>query len=281
MKRRSPMKVEQEPTSGEKIEILVLTASDTNQKYLTCVPWFIEFWESMNNAHSSVVFKPLVLVISDSLPEELKKFEQNCKVITTQLPSTFVAQNIRSLYAGLADSDYVVTSDIDMLPLNNKVILAGLNKVIESKGTNSFAVLRDVLPQGQYAICYSLASPKTWREVFNLHSESDVMTKLSQQFSSINSMDYEGQHGGYGWFSDQEFLYETVQSASESSQISLIKLTDDETGHRRLDRVYHRGPLKWLALFFVRKGRYTDYHVHHPINNNIKYLNALLKRIRN
>jgi hypothetical protein len=55
-----------------------------------------------------------------------------------------------------------------------------------------------------------------------------------------------------------------------------VKHGDDETGHRRLDRSVHRGLLKWLVVPWIKRDRYSDYHVHYPVAKNVKYLTYLL-----
>lgn len=251
-----------------------------NPKYLECVPWYIDFWLSQTSRIDGVIFQPLVLIVAEELPESLKPYSEYCELIHSTLPGAFVSQNIRTLYAGLVDSDLVVTSDVDMLTMNSKLVDTALSKW-PSNCLNLFAVLRDVLPEGQYPICYSIASPKIWSELFDVYTLHDVNRTLKILFEKLNSSEYQGSHGGYGWFIDQEFLYETVTKAQSSGQITLMKLNDSQTGHKRLDRAFHRGIIKWLAIPLIINEHYSDYHVHHPVERNIRYLSALLKLKKN
>ena len=58
----------------------------------------------------------------------------------------------------------------------------------------------------------------------------------------------------------------------QSKELKVIKLKDFETGFRRLDRIHHNRIKKWLSLFLVLKGDFTDYHLHLPVNKNKTYL---------
>lgn len=257
------------------MEINVLTASDLSPKYLECVPWYIDFWLSQESQIPGVVFRPTVLVIADELPEMLRNYSEYCVLFSTDLPTAFVAQNVRTLYCALVDSDLVMTSDVDMLTMNSKLIDTALKKWGD-KGSTTFAVLRDVLPAGQFAICYSVAEPLTWSEVFQIRSIQDVRKRLNQLFEKLNSQEYQGSHGGYGWFLDQEYLYEQVFNSETNGTLNLLKFSDAETGHRRLDRVFHRGPLKWIVIPLIIQHHYSDYHVHHPVGKYSRYLSILL-----
>lgn len=272
------MKSQDINTNGmsKQLEITVLTASDLSPKYLDCVPWYIDFWLSQESQIPGVSFRPAVLVIADELPELLKNYSEYCTLINTELPTAFVSQNIRTLYSALVDSDLVMTSDVDMLTMNSKLIDAALGKWADSK-IPTFAILRDVLPAGQFAICYSVAAPLTWSNVFQIRSIEDVHIRLNELFEKLNSDEYLGSHGGYGWFIDQEYLFEQVSNSEQNGNLNLLRFKDNETGHRRLDRVFHRGPLKWIVIPMIIQNRYSDYHVHHPVGKYSKYLSALLK----
>jgi hypothetical protein len=261
---------------GTLTEVTILSSSDVNPKYLDCVPWFIDFWLNQKSEIPGVTFRPLVLIVADALPPSLEKYSSHCQLVEVDLPGPFVSQNIRTLFASLVDSDIVATSDIDMLPMNSLLFDVAVSDIVDG-GASTFVVLRDVLPAGQYAICYSVAAPSAWGSVFGLKSVSDVRSTLAELFESFESPDrYLGAHGGYGWFIDQEYLFEKVNQAADAGRINLTKHKDEETGHVRLDRMVHRGPLKWLAIPAIKKERYSDYHVHYPIAKNTRYLSRLL-----
>lgn len=261
------------------LSVTIVTASDLNPKYLQCVPFFIRFWLTQQSEVRGVKFVPKVILVASELPEELSDFADYCELFESTLPSSFVAQNVRSLIAGFQDSDLVATSDIDMFPLTTRVFDFGL-RTLSSPKANEFVVLRDVLPHGQYPICYSLAAPATWAKVFEMSDKNQIHHRLKQIFSeSVDAEIFDGAHGGHAWFTDQEFLFTKVKNSASQSGLRIIPVLDDESGHRRLDRYYHRGFIKWMLLPLVNRGYFSDYHVHHPVKKNYLYIEQVLRRV--
>jgi len=252
------------------LSLEIITATNLNAKYLTCVPSFIDFWKLID-AESSFAFTPRVVVIAEEYPSALVGFEEYCQVVSPGRNHTaLVAQLARLVYAADSDKDLVMTSDIDMLPLSSHVTDFALHEML--KRTTDLAIVRDVLGIGQFPVCYTIASPEKWTDIVMSTGASHVdrITEIAAEFVKA----YEGSHGGPGWFTDQEFLWDRV-NALENSGASVLRLADDQTGHLRLDRVLHRFPLNWLLLPFVRYGIFSDYHVHHPISRNHRFISAL------
>lgn len=259
-----------------KVSIEVITATNLTEKYLSCVPGFIEFWsEIAKNSNYEIRIK--IVVIAKSLPDSLKPFQKYCEIYDSQLPSAFVAQNIRCPISAFSICDLVLTTDIDMFPLNIRPFARAIS---QSNTFDDFIIVRDVLDPGQYPICYNIASPKTWGEAFEIKAKSELNRLLQEIYAnSLNSDGYDSSHGGRGWFTDQENLYKRVEELSKKGFV-ITKLTDKKTGHRRLDRSYHRGIFAWLALPLVALGFFSDYHVHHPINKNKEYVNLVLQALK-
>lgn len=265
------------------MDVAIVSATDLNPKYLACAPWFIQFWLAQKSSIPGVKYVPRVIVVAESLPDVLYPFSEFCELYNSKLPGSFVAQNIRTMFAGLVREDLAITSDIDMLPLNTKIFdtaISKLNDSMQCYEPPTFTVIRDVLPAGQFAICYSVASPRAWRDVMNIDSKSDMSAVLDDLFrEKVDREEFISEHGGHGWFVDQEILYGNVQKAVAAKKVVLTRMSDEETGHKRLDRIYHRGIIKWLVLPLVQRSYYTDYHVHFPVQRNRKYLGGLLRRI--
>jgi hypothetical protein len=255
----------------------VIASSNLNKKYLDCVPSFIEFWCSQPE-DLDLRIKPKVVIIGDEMPRLDEKYHPYCLLVNPgTLPSAFVAQTIRLTEARKSSADWVMTSDIDMLPLD----LALVNEAVTrpNSNLNAFIVARDVLDSNQYPICYNIAAPSTWAKLMTTqNAEFWDPEKILTSYGGDNN--YDGQHGGVGWTIDQEFLFSVIEKVS--STINVIKMKDSENHHRRLDRATHFFPLNWLVLPLVLIGFYTDYHVHHPIEKQKRYLSALqhIRRIR-
>lgn len=259
------------PPPEDHISVEVVTAANLNPKYLDCVPFFIDFWKLMNNS-SGIRFRPRVAIIADEIPEGLVEYSENLVLVSPQgFNSAFVSQIIRIYLAGVSRAHYAITSDVDMLPLNPRMFEFGIRNITQA---DDFIVLRDVLPAGEFPICYNLASVETWNQLFINQKNSGphgFLNEVNRSYNSDNS--YSGIHGGIGWSIDQKFLYEKIINSGYT--INLIKFTDQQTGHRRLDRIHHRFPLNWLLLPFVMLGKFSDYHIHHPIQKYLLFVRAL------
>lgn len=184
--------------------------------------------------------------------------------LTTSLPTPFVSQVIRLIVPQFVDAEIVVTSDVDMLVLSPTLLDFSAGLIIS--GQTDFVVARDVLPSGQYPICYCLASPSTWERVMGPTNATTVGSVLHEIFRErVEDSDYDGSRGGSGWFADQETIYARLAQAREAGvRVSLLQ--DSFTGHQRLDRLnLRRFPSRVIALKGVLAGFYTDFHLEVPI----------------
>jgi hypothetical protein len=266
--------IEQRETSV----VEVLSASDLNPKYLDCVEFFINAWLRIPTVNH-VMFRPKVLIVAKSIPESLSGYSEFLQLLDPEdMPTAFVAQTSRIIETRNSKADYAMTSDIDMLPLN----VSFESRIIDSREVNqdSFFILRDVLESGQFPICYNLAKPKIWGLLVDRYGRETSTTKILRQILDEFGGDsaYSGLHGGKGWTIDQQTLWNLVQD--NDLKIQFERFEDHQTAHRRLDRIHHRGFLKWLTLPLVYCGFFHDYHVHHPVDLNRRYIGIVLK-VRN
>jgi hypothetical protein len=253
------------------LKIEVITATDSQSDYVDCVPFFVKFWiEVASVTQHSIV--PRIIVIGKSLPSQLEPYSEYCEVFESDLPSGFVAQNIRCLMAGVSNAEVVITSDVDMFPLNFRVFDRSLAL---SDPNDEFVICRDVLPKGQYPICYNMASPKVWQKVFNIISTKQAELQIMEMALRAQVKDdITERTKKFDWFSDQTDLYLRVEKySSEGHKVN--KLGDSTTGHRRLDRTTHRQPIGWLMTPLVLFGVFTDYHIHRPLRKNSIYINCV------
>lgn len=103
------------------------------------------------------------------------------------------------LYAAcldLPEDEILVTGDVDM----------AVFKVPEYEYGFEFTVTGDdLVPVGQYPMCYVSAKVKDWRNAFDLHSKT-YQEKLDELLSSVEC---ENMRGNY-WSADQEQLYNKI-----------------------------------------------------------------------
>lgn len=251
----------------------VVSATDLHPRYLDCVPTFIEAWR-IAASDLGVEVRPRIFIIAAHLPSQLSAYERYCEVVPPgTTPTGFLAQVVRIFAGAISDAESVMTTDIDMLPLDQRVTRLAMRRL----GTSShrIVIIRDVLPAGQYPMCYTLASPGAWKVIADhLARPGPIGSRVAELFES-RKIAYSGEHGGVGWFTDQECLYESIQESSDS--IEVVRLTDRQTGHRRLDRGRHRSPRHWIVVPLLLFGWFTDYHVHHPLLSNRRYVSLVMR----
>lgn len=257
------------------VKVGVIASSTVDQKYSACIPWFFRFWQAQKSSMPGVVFAPLVVVVGHKLPQCAEAYRESCVLVPATVPAPFLAQNIRTYFAGISNFDIVITSDIDMFPLSPKVLDGAIRAVLKNR--RNFVVARDVLPPGQFPICYSVAAKRSWEDLYGRESIDEVVQSIRLLFERrISRENYSGQHAGHGWFTDQEHLFELLTGAAEDDRLKIVGLTDKETGHRRLDRHSHNGALRWRLLAQVALGNFTDYHCHYPVEKNVFFNRTLL-----
>lgn len=251
-----------------RISISVVSSVNERQPYLESAIWFFRFWTQSRFPLKNILFRPKVYVIGSEFPSRLRRYRQFCELVQTDLPSTFVAQNIRTHAAGLQDSDLVLTTDIDMVPINLRVFLQPVVAVLRDE--RCFSVVRDVLPSGQFPICYNLATPHLWASIYGNRTLPETLGSLKDLYTSAgNKAGYSGMRGGAGWYLDQIELFRRLEEADSKGSVNLRRFKDAETRHYRLDREYHNGLLRWKMLRDVLLGRVTDYHLHIGKSNNV------------
>lgn len=180
----------------ERIKIVeVLSASDLNPKYLNCVGIYIKSWLSIP-VINKVKFIPRVLVVADAIPDFLSEYSEYLLLVDPlDIPTAFVSQTARIIEARSSSADFVITSDIDMLPLNINFESSLVNSVKPAQ--KSFYILRDVLEPGQFPICYNLARPDVWRSLFDQYgsaaSTQKILKDILNEFGGESG--YSGIHG--------------------------------------------------------------------------------------
>lgn len=228
-----------------------LVACDLNNKYLHYYPFVKKYWKNI------VGIDTILILISDHIPESLLEYKDDIILFEPidNIPTAFQAQCIRVLYPCLIDTvENIIISDMDLIPLNKKYYVDNI-----SLYSNSFVVYRNVIEEyKQYPICFCSASPYIWKEIFNIHSIGDITKTLIEWYKDINDYQVSSPYS-IGWACDQLKLYEYVNKWNKS----IIKLSDDITGFKRLDRM-EIVDIKNNMDFYKKKiinGYYSDFHL--------------------
>lgn len=236
----------------------VLTAVNENTLYLEFIPIFIQTWKKL---YPSIDIK--IILISNMIPKQYLVYEENIILFPpiNNVLTSFTAQYIRLLYpCVLQYKNGVMITDIDMLPMNNSYY----TKNIENISNDKFIYMRKGICEiyKQYAMCYNVACPETWKNVFKINSICDIRNRIKEIFD--NNIIKEG-HNNEGWCIDQLHLYKYINEWRKQTN-NFISISDNETNFYRLCRSQMR--------FFsentkenISKGLYTDYHCLRPMSN--------------
>lgn len=242
----------------KRLRIGVVTAVNSHEDYRACVPLFVEQWNVIGvNSHHN--WLPCVVEIQDD--QFVLRYDGKelvWKNPNQDMASSWISQVIRLFVPAYLDCDIVITTDVDMLPLNLRVFECAISALVE--GEVDFVVSRDVLKKSQFPMCYNIASPKTWGFIFPDPLEQELYSAWSQVVEH-----FDGRRGKHGWYSDQELIYARLINA-QSDQFKVLRLTDLETGHRRLEPSRRNLFLLPFVSIAILGGKYSDYHLHRPIN---------------
>jgi hypothetical protein len=228
-----------------------LVACDLNDNYLRYYPFVKKYWKDVVNIDT------ILVLISNHVPDYLLEYKNDIILYKPikNIPTAFQAQCIRILYPSLINTEEtIIISDMDLIPLNKMYYTDNI-----SLYNNSFVVYRNVIPEyKQYPICFCCASPYTWREIFDIHSIDDITETLINWYKDINDYQISSPYS-IGWACDQIKLYEYVNKWDKS----IIKLYDDITGFKRLDRLDINDIKNNTDLYKKRmnEGYYSDFHL--------------------
>jgi len=242
----------------------VLTSVNENPLYIINVPFFIKCWKKL---YPNVDIK--IILIATSIPIELIPYTEYIILFEPlkNISTAFISQYIRLLYPAILNyTNGVMITDIDIVPMNRTYYTDNIKNIDNAK----FIYLRHVLLNtGQLAMCYNIASPKTWSDIFNINSLQNIKQTLIKRYNSIN---YKGR-GKSGWNTDQTDLYKCVMKWNNYSH-NFIHIPDKNTGFCRLCRSNFKILDKKIKIN-ISNNKYTDYHCHRPfklheiLNNSI------------
>jgi hypothetical protein len=223
----------------------VLTATDTNPLYCDFIPIFIKAWKTLFPECDIII-----VLVGDSIPQNLFEYSPYIKLFTPLegIHTAFQSQCIRLLYPQLIErNEGVLITDMDMLPMNRFYY----EDAIKFISDDTFVSYRDVLLPHEIPMCYNIALPNIWKDMFSGES-------LEKWYSREI---YDGNHGGSGWNIDQLVLIEKFNEYNGKKVI----LNDRITRYNRIDRYGFNFNDMSLANK-IRSGIFSDYHCLRPYN---------------
>jgi hypothetical protein len=244
----------------------VLTAVNNNPLYLEFIPIFVNTWKKL---YPSVDVK--IILVAEKIPEEYLEYKEYIILFEPieNVLTSFISQYIRLLYPCILNYENgVLITDMDILPMNRTYYTEHIKEYENTK----FIYMREnaCFSESQIAMCYNVASPSIWKEIFEINSLEDIRDKLKTVYQS-NTI-WEG-HGNLGWCTDQLHLYEKVFKWHSKTN-NLICLKETDTRFSRLDRSVLR-ELDDNIREKISNGFYSDYHccrpmsAYHKLNNDI------------
>ena len=242
----------------------ILTAVNINLLYIDFIPIFIKTW---NKLYPLTDIK--IILISNNIPDEFKIYSNNIILFPPLegISTAFTAQYIRILYPAILNySNGILITDIDMLPMNRNFFIKNFKKYT----TNKFIYTGgDIL--NQYFICYNIATPKIWSEIFSIKSIQDIKDRIINVFN--NNIYVEG-HGNIGWSIDQEDLYKYINKWSNKRDNFIIL---NNSRPNRLNR--NNFSLNDNIIKNIINGVYDDYHAWRPFKKYAEINNKIYKLI--
>jgi hypothetical protein len=252
-------------------KIIVLTASNNNERYISCVPFFIKFW--LLHRSKNYNLEPRVIIVAERIPDELLIYSRYLILESDFDPyhSALVAQSIRLLVPSKISADHVLISDVDMLPLSRRIVA---NCLAAAHTEVDFIVYRDVLTENEIPMCYNFGSPSAWRSlIYGDENYNDHLEILGKELNSRGGHNaYSGEHGGRGWTIDQELLWKKVHSNEE---LCFTIFKDGDVTFHRLDRVSRIRVVRWVMAPLTLFNFFDDYHMHLPVINHSCYIKFL------
>ncbi len=159
---------------------------------------------------------------------------------------------------------------MDLIPLNKKYYLDNIKNLDES----NFVIYRDVISEHkQYPICFCLANSDTWKSIFKIENENDIREKMYTWYNLYNDYTISSAYS-LSWACDQLQLYQYVNNWIHQERV--IKMKDDETNFKRLDRFDVNETNIDAYKIIIENEIYSDFHLPRPLNKYKHILDKVL-----
>lgn len=237
----------------------VLTAVNLNNEYLVLIPNFIKHWEG--------IFKNInikIILIGSDIPSDYKKYSKYITLFNEipNIPTSFQAMCIRELYPCIVNSNNgVIITDIDMMPMN----CSYFEEPIKDIPNNKFVIYRDVL-KDEYPMCYNIATPEVWSNVFNIKNETDIHNELIRLYNKQISIPYSNFFDKYFFHNiDQKNLFDKLNIFNNQTN-NLVILTDEICKFNRLNR--DGSDINDDIVSNIKNKVYSDFHCYRVYQDN-------------
>ena len=248
----------------------VLVATDMNPNYFRFIPPFITSWKKL---FPDIVIH--IVVISDSLSDELLPYKEYIHLFSPiqNIESSFIAQNIRLFYPALLTEAKggILITDMDMIPMSKTYYTESITHIDDNK----FICYRPLscVGKNEMVICYNIAHQSTWREIFNINSDADIVTRIKSIYKLPK---YIGENAGRYykpfWITDQLYLYEITQEWNKKTKNLVILDNDKINKTTRLDKIHYPN----YNSSYIKNKLYIDFHMPRPYTQYKDFIDNII-----
>ncbi len=226
----------------------VVISSDDNPMYKDFYPIVAKRWMDLG-------YKTYYVNITDENQIIENEFGIIHKIKALDFVSTgFQSQVVRLFCCNLFDG-VMLTSDIDMLPINGEYFSSKLGDL-----TDDNVVIYSGQPYGNvpyYPMCYVLSHTNNFRKYLDIEGMSfEDYCKLLLSY-------------GEAWNTDENFLYDKLENHKEK-----LLIMNDRDFSRRIDRGVWR-----YHINLLKEGHYIDSHMLRPYSQYKSYIDELVSYV--
>lgn len=238
----------------------ILVSCNNDPTYYNLYPMVKPLWEKQG-------IKCILVFIGKTLPDSLQTYQQDIIIFEEieGISSVFIAQTIRLLMPSLIETDgAVMISDIDTIPLKIDYFINTIKDIDDDKFVN-LGYVPERLHSHEYYICYNIATPRIWSEVFKINSIDDVTNTIKQWYLSNGKYYYNRKYRSkcIGYHCDQRNLYKHINEWNQNTgNFILIKKDFDRIGKK-----YTKNELRNI----FKTKNCIDYQFVKPIEKNMSY----------
>lgn len=224
----------------------VIISSDDNPMYKDFYPIVARRWNDIG-------FRTYFINISDSDDIREDEFGIYHKVKSVDNVSTGFQSQVVRLFASKFINGYILTSDIDMLPINDDYYKQYFSELSEDN-----VIVYSGQPYGNvpyYPMCYVLSHSKNFRKFL------DIENLTFPEYCNMLLSNY-----GEAWNTDEHFMYDRFQNHLDN-----LIIKNERDFSRRVDRG------NWIYnIDLLKSGHYIDSHMVRPYS---QYKNEIDKLI--
>lgn len=229
-------------------------------------PLYEGFWEIVQKLWKEVVgVHPVLVRITDS-DFCIKEYDTHMEIKLPRvhnIDTAFQAQISRLFVTQFFQTDTVLTSDLDMIPLSRNYFVDNADSVLDTQLLIYTADAYGYNNQDRYPMCYNLAKGITYQEILKMHKSFKTFTET---LYALN----------LGWDTDELYYGKCVLELENRDPQRIVKL---DRGWRegyatgRIDRSW------WATSSIQSRETWVDFHALRPYRTYRQDIDKILNLI--